>query len=210
MKKKKIDRKIIIAIIAFILFIITTILLLTGKNTIIDNKISEFIIKIRNDKLNDIMVLITNICSLYSIVAISLLMLIIIKNKRIPLISITNLVIVTIISLLSKLIIQRPRPVGISIITETGYSYPSGHSMVSMAFFGLLAYLIYKELNNKTKKIILIVSLILLIILIGFSRIYLGVHYFTDVLGGFFVATGYLMIFITHYNYLRNKKKKAA
>lgn len=210
MKKKKIDRKIIIAIISFILFIITTILLLTGKNTLLDNKVSEFIIKIRNNKLNDIMVLITNICSLYSMVAITLLMLIIIKNKRIPLVSLTNLVIISIISLIVKFIIQRPRPIGMSIITESGYSYPSGHSMVSMAFFGLLAYLIYKELKNKTKKIMLITTLILIIISIGFSRIYLGVHYFTDVLGGFFAATAYLMIFITHYNYLKNKKKKAA
>ena len=92
---------------------------------------------------------------------------------------------------------QRPRPTEHRIIDESGYSFPSGHSMVSAAFYGFLIYLIYKNVKNKYLKWGLITILSLLVFLIGVSRIYLGVHYTSDVLAGFLVAISYLIIFIT-------------
>ena len=68
--------------------------------------------------------------------------------------------------------------------------------MVSMAFYGFLIYLIYKNVKNKYAKTFLITLLTLLIIGIGASRIYLGVHYTSDVLAGFLVAIAYLIIYI--------------
>lgn len=78
---------------------------------------------------------------------------------------------------------------------QVGYSFPSGHSMVSMAFYGFLIYLIYNNIKNKYIKWILICSLSILIILIGISRIYLGVHYTSDVLAGFLISISYLVIY---------------
>ena len=69
--------------------------------------------------------------------------------------------------------------------------------MVSMAFYGLLIYLIYKNVKNKYLKVILIVLLSLLIVMIGISRIYLGVHYTSDVLAGFLIAISYLIVYIS-------------
>ena len=68
--------------------------------------------------------------------------------------------------------------------------------MVSMAFYGYLIYLVYKNIKNKYLKWILIVVLSILIILIGISRIYLGVHYTSDVLGGYLLSVSYLVLFI--------------
>jgi len=189
-------RKLIISIIALLLFSIVTIILLSGSTQTLDDKIHKLIINIRNKQLTNIMLLITNLCSIFPIIIISIIFLIFFKKKQVIGYIIINLINSVLLSQLFKLIIRRDRPVDINLIKENGFSYPSGHSIVSMAFFGLLAYLIYKNIHNKTIKIILIIILILFIILIGFSRIYLGVHYFSDVIGGFLISFGYLMLFI--------------
>ena len=120
-----------------------------------------------------------------------------IKNKKIGLSIISNIVIITILNQLLKRILQRPRPTEFRIVEETGYSFPSGHSMVSMAFYGYLIYLIYRYIKNKYVKWTLITILSILICLIGISRIYLGVHYTSDVLGGFLLSISYLVIYIS-------------
>ena len=109
----------------------------------------------------------------------------------------SNLVIITALNQLLKNILQRPRPTEYRIIEETGYSFPSGHSMISMAFYGYIIYLIYKYVKNKYIKWISIVLLSILICSIGISRIYLGVHYTSDVLGGFLISVSYLVIYIS-------------
>ena len=117
-----------------------------------------------------------------------------------------NLAIVTGLNQLLKRILQRPRPTEFRIVEETGYSFPSGHSMVSMAFYGYLIYLIYKYVKNKYIKWSLICLLSFLVILIGTSRIYLGVHYTSDVLGGFLISISYLVIYISAVNKFLTEK----
>ena len=159
--------------------------------------ISTFLI---SDFATPIAKFITNFGGAIFIAGVTIFLAIIIKNKKIGISIFANLVIITGLNQLLKRILQRPRPTEYRIIEETGYSFPSGHSMISMAFYGYLIYLIYKYVENKYLKWILISLLSVLICLIGISRIYLGVHYTSDVLGGFLISISYLVIYISAVN----------
>ena len=138
---------------------------------------------------------ITNFGGGICLILITILSFIVIKNKKIGGAIALNLAVQSILNLAIKNIFQRPRPIEYRLIEETGYSFPSGHSMASMAFYGLIIYLIYKNVKNKYIKWISIIFLSILILAIGFSRIYLGVHYTSDVLGGFLLTIAYLMVY---------------
>ena len=159
--------------------------------------ISTFLI---SDFATPIAKFITNFGGAIFIILLTVILIAVIKNKKIGLSILTNLAIITILNQLLKRILQRPRPTEYRIIEESGYSFPSGHSMISMAFYGYLIYLIYKYVENKNVKWILISLLSVLICLIGISRIYLGVHYTSDVLGGFLISISYLVIYISAVN----------
>ena len=161
--------------------------------------ISTFLI---SDFATPIAKFITNFGGAIFLIALTIVLFILIKNKKIGASIFSNLVVITILNQLLKRILQRPRPTEFRIIEETGYSFPSGHSMVSMAFYGYLIYLIYRYVKNKYLKWGLIVLLSLLICTIGISRIYLGVHYTSDVLGGFLISISYLIIYISAANKL--------
>lgn len=84
-----------------------------------------------------------------------------------------------------KAAFRRPRPEGLRMVPVSGWSFPSGHSMVAFAFYGLLGYLLWVNLRGKKRRIAGVAGALLLAVLIGISRIYLGVHYPSDVVAGF-------------------------
>ena len=159
--------------------------------------VSTFLI---SDFATPIAKFVTNFGGAVFLIVLTVILIAVIKNKKIGISIFANLAIITILNQLLKRILQRPRPTEYRIIEETGYSFPSGHSMISMAFYGYLIYLIYKYVENKYVKWILISLLSVLICLIGVSRIYLGVHYTSDVLGGFLISISYLVIYISAVN----------
>ena len=164
--------------------------------------ISTFLI---SDFVTPIAKFITNFGGAIFIAVITIILLILIKDKKIAFSIPINLAIITVLNQVLKRILQRPRPSEFRIVEESGYSFPSGHSMVSMAFYGYLIYLIYKHIKNKYVKWTLIGLLSVLICCIGISRIYLGVHYTSDVLAGFLLSLSYLMVYITAADKIINK-----
>ena len=159
--------------------------------------VSTFLI---SDFATPIAKFITNFGGAIFLIVLTITLILLIKNKKIGFSIFLNLASVTILNQLLKRILQRPRPTEFRIVEESGYSFPSGHSMVSMAFYGYLIYLIYKYVENKYIKWISIIMLSILICSIGVSRIYLGVHYTSDVLGGFLISISYLIIYISAVN----------
>ncbi len=115
-----------------------------------------------------------------------------------------------ILNFILKNIFLRPRPdFPLAYSHETGYSFPSGHAMISLAFYGIIAYLITITHKDLKIKIPILIGLFILSVLIGFSRLYLGVHYLTDVLAGWAAGGLWMAICILGDNlYLSIRRKK--
>jgi len=107
-----------------------------------------------------------------------------------------------------KQFFRRDRPELQLIGDITGYSFPSGHALIGIVFYGLFIYIIWHEVKQKWVKLFLIVLLSLLILLISFSRIYLRVHYPSDVIAG--LALGFIWLVLSLQIIQRIEKKYIA
>ena len=188
-----------ISIPLLLIILLITSKVIVGKELYIDKLAYHlFIEKLRNDKLTTFMKLATKLSNPEVMIVIAIISIIIcikfIKNKKLSLGIILNLAGITIINQILKFIFRRERPTGYRLIEMSGYSFPSGHAMASLAFYGLLIYITKRLVKNKYLKILLITLNIAIIILIGVSRIYLGVHYLSDVLTGYSISIIYLLI----------------
>lgn len=94
-----------------------------------------------------------------------------------------------------KELVARPRPeLGNLILNEWGFSFPSGHAFTAVALYGLLGFFLFSKVKNIIMKAIILFATILFILLISFSRIYLGVHWPSDVLASLIAGSGFLLV----------------
>ena len=195
-----------IIIVCLYLFLLIAILVLKKGILDIDSHSYSFIKNnLMSESLTPFIKIITNLGSAIVLIIVTLLITLFIKNKKTSIAIIINLVLAVLLNLIAKEIFARARPINsLRLVDEIGYSFPSGHSAVSMAFYGFLIYLIYNKYTKKSKWI-LISFLSIIIIFIGISRIYLGVHYLSDVLAGFLFSISYLIIFVYFYNKIIKK-----
>lgn len=106
-----------------------------------------------------------------------------------------------------KLLYERERPpFRDPAILESTKSFPSGHSMGSVVGYGFLAYLLWRLLPRKRYRVALVAAVIVLILAIGFSRIFLGAHYFSDVIGGYTVGAAWLAFCISGAETVRRRR----
>ena len=189
--------------IKWIVFFISLVLFLFIAEDVFTKEIMDmdalgygFISSFISDGATLVMKFITYFGSAYVLIPLTVLLFVLTKNKKLNILIGSNLLLVTFLNQFLKIVFQRPRPEEYRLISESGYSFPSGHSMVSMAFYGLLIYIVYRYVKNVYVKYGLMVILFMLILFIGISRIYLGVHYTSDVMGGFLLSISYLIVFI--------------
>jgi len=139
----------------------------------------------------------TNFASGYFIIATFLILavfLFYLKRKKAMVAVFLTLVGSAIFIYLLKLIFGRERPFG-CLGGRDCFSFPSGHATIAFYFYGMLLYLLIRFLKPKRRIIVLLdLIFILLILLVGFSRIYLGYHYPTDIMGGFLLGGTFLLI----------------
>ena len=162
-----------------------------------DSFVYNMVTFFKTDYLTGFYKFITFFASEIMILLVSLVLIIVFKNKKYGAFALLNAISILILNILLKLIFMRDRPYDLMIITESGYSFPSGHAMASLGFYGFIIYLLWHFNITKRMKILFSIMLSILILLIGMSRIYLGVHYASDVLAGYMVSGAYLILYIT-------------
>jgi undecaprenyl-diphosphatase len=109
---------------------------------------------------------------------------------KIPAVAISGVVLMFIL----KHLFNRERPLTPLLEPARGLSFPSGHSLMSFTFYGLMIYLVWTNIENKLLSSVLVTGLLLIILFIGISRIYLEVHYATDVIAGFCMGLMWLVL----------------
>ncbi|QTD38695.1 phosphatase PAP2 family protein [Polaribacter batillariae] len=172
-----------------------------------DTKITEYIISFRNPSLTNYFTFVTEVGDALGYLVVftlcSLIFYFVFKRLK----YIGQLVFVLFLTLTSNLILKqivnRARPTLEHLVTVETLSYPSGHAMTAMAFYGFLIYLITTFKIKKVFKFILITLLATLILSIGISRIYLGVHFPSDILGGFIAGFVWVIFCILLLNLLK-------
>jgi undecaprenyl-diphosphatase len=194
-KIKKISKWVVCGI-GILIFATMVVMLLTNNVTGLDNSIYNIIISSKSDAMTTFMTIITMMCNTEFIIVATLLLVLFIKNKKMGGMIASNVILCSVINTIIKHIFLRPRPVGIKLIEQGGYSFPSGHSMMAVAFYGLLIYIIWNTKWKNVWKIFTTTLLVILILLIGISRIYVGVHFASDVIAGLSISLSYLIIFI--------------
>ena len=150
--------------------------------------------------MNTIMIFITYLGNWQTIVGLGVVALVILwllrKKQEAGFLAIA-LISGEIIKELLKFLIHRERPdESLVLIQESGYSFPSGHAFMSVIFYGMICYFIYQACKNNWQKIILLIATIIPVFLVGYSRIYFGVHWVSDVLAGWLIGGAMLAFFI--------------
>lgn len=191
---KRRETKIILPCILLLLFVALSIMVMKHTVDPLDSAVEELVRIYTFSSLAKIFVVVTQFGTAAVLVPLTLVItgyfLIVLKQNKQPLLLIISLVGALLLEVTLKQIFLRPRPHIRHLITATGYSFPSGHSLCSAAFYGMFGYLLYSELKHRNKPVWYIpIVTIVVITLIGVSRIYLGVHYPTDVIGGFLIGT---------------------
>lgn len=114
-----------------------------------------------------------------------------------------------VLNVLLKHLFARSRPDFFPVIMETGYSFPSGHAMGALCFYGLLAFFLSLKLNRGAARLLIYSLAAVYILLIGVSRVYLGVHYPSDVLAGYIAGSTWLFFCLSLYFILTMRKKQS-
>lgn len=188
-------KNLIIGIVLFSLFMFMLLLVILQKTGFIDDNIYNIVRMLRCDFCDSYFILITKFGNNIFIVAVVFMFILVSRNKY-GIILGTSACISIISNSIIKGIIQRSRPNGLRLISQGGYSFPSGHAMISICVYGYLLYLVITKIENKIIKYGLSILLVMLILSIGISRIYVGVHYATDVIAGYLLAALELLLLV--------------
>jgi undecaprenyl-diphosphatase len=204
-------RIVFVLFIALVLFSFIAWLVFITRGSSMDEKVFGIIALQRTDTLTKIMRFVTFLGNTNFLIPANILLIIIFCFQRnywfaitVAVVALSNVIVMSAL----KRLFQRQRPIDPLIEGITNFSFPSGHAFMSVAFYGLLIWFTAITITDKWRQKVIIVFLLLLILLIGFSRIYLRVHYTTDILAGFTLGFTWLIISLMTMNEIQLRKTK--
>ena len=186
MKKK------LLALFLFCISILIGIIALKNYTIAIDSYVYNIIIKLRSPFCDNFFKIVSFFFSTYAIIIYCIILLIILKNRKYSYYVIFMMLSEALINNVIKVIFRRPRPNNLALVIENTYSFPSGHTMAACNITYLIGNYIAKQ--YPTKKYLITSLEIIIILLVGISRIYLGVHYFTDIIGAVLISIAIIII----------------
>ncbi|RNB89592.1 phosphatase PAP2 family protein [Brevibacillus fluminis] len=216
MSAKTLSKSILLSIVSVIGFIFLASLVSRHALSHFDSAISAFVQGFEFPAITTVMKFLSFIGSPIPMVILSAIVLLLLYRhypKRAEVYLFVSVMFLTILSnWLLKNAFKRARPDLHQLVHETGYSFPSGHSMTAFSFYGILAFLLWHQSDLPSVRLAIILVSTIMIAGIGISRIYLGVHYPSDVVGSYFFSGFVLAVGIWFYqryqerHYLRSER----
>lgn len=189
------NKRLFLSISFGILFLIIMLLVILGKASGFDQIVYDVVISCRNHFFDFYFTTVTKFANTSTIVFVVILFVIIFRN-RYALFLIVSSIDCFLLTTIFKYLVARSRPTGLKLIQQGGYSFPSGHTMFAVCIYGYLFYLAITKIKNKILRYSVSILLLLVILSIGVSRIYVGVHFASDVLAGYLLGCCYLLLLI--------------
>lgn len=187
----------ILSMLCLAIFVCLLIKVLKGQAIGIDELgYLLFVERIRSPVLTVAMKAVSNLASLPFVIGVLVAAMLWASSRVYVVWAAVNVGAISAIDQLLKVLVRRSRPQGFRLVEAPGLSFPSGHSMAAMAFYGYGIWLVRCGVCGLPFGAAIEVALAFVIFAVGISRIYLGVHYASDVLGGFCLSFAWLVLFV--------------
>ena len=187
----------ILSVLCLAVFVCLLIKVLKGRAIRIDELGYLLLVeRLRSPVLTATMKAASNLASLPFIVGVLVAAMLWAPCRAHAILAAVNVGAISAIDQLLKVLVRRPRPQGFRLVEAPGLSFPSGHSMAAMAFYGYGIWLVRCGAFGLPFSAAIEIVLVCAILAVGVSRIYLGVHYASDVLGGFCLSFAWLILFV--------------
>ncbi len=178
--------------------------------TFIDQWVLDHTLYFRTETLSKMMIFVTHFGEWVTIAIASTIIISLLLTKKLYAVIIGYIIAVAGgggLDYILKQAVQRTRPISNStLVMVKGFSFPSGHAMLSMVFYGMVSYFIIRQIKQWKFRMLVVIIMGFIIFLIGFSRIYLQVHYFSDVIAGFIGGLFWLTVCVTGLEIYRKRK----
>lgn len=211
---KKLSLSVLLMIVLFVLCLwglfIVTDMIFADKDLSFDERVFEIIKPYESNAKTSFMQVVTFLGSQNFLLPANLFLIgyyIFWKDNKATAFKITTISLTSVVVMFTiKILLQRQRPLVPLIAKVHGYSFPSGHTFSSVTFYGIVGYLIYKNVKLPILKWVLIAATYLFIFMIGFSRVYLRLHYASDVIAGF--CLGLIWLLLARWFLVKTEKSK--